>query len=174
MQLLIDRRRISCFRFVCLDCFVGKRNDSASAKDVMCSVSRDRCQPGRKFLRVAHAPPCLPGLNEGILHHILGFLAVLQNAVRDREKGSTVCANNHFKCFSIAVNGRPVLFTFTGIHFFVIYSLDARVRDSARKIFRKSGILPDSDDRLPACLVWASGTLASRDNPADYLPTHSS
>jgi hypothetical protein len=46
-----------------------------------------------------------------------------------------VCANNHFKCFSIAVNGRPVLFTFTGIHFFVIYSLDARARDSARNIF---------------------------------------
>src|SRR6516165_1834557 len=138
MQLLIDRRRISCFRLVCFDCSVGKRNGFASAEDVVCSVSRDRCQPGRKFLRVAHAPSCLPSLNEGILHHVLGFLAVLQNAVRDREKGSTVCANNHFKCFSIAVNGRPVLFTFTGIHFFVIYSLDARGGGSARNIFAKN------------------------------------
>src|SRR5438132_12006900 len=134
---LIDRCRISCFWPVCFDCFLGKRNGSASAKKVLSAVSRARCQPGRKFLRVAHAPPCLPSVNEGILHHVLGFLAVLQNAVRDREKGSTVCANNHFKCFSIAVNGRPVLFTFTGIHFFVIYSLDARGRDSARNFFEE-------------------------------------
>jgi hypothetical protein len=27
-----------------------------------------------------------------------------------------VGADDHFKCFSIAVNGRPILFAFTGIH----------------------------------------------------------
>src|SRR5207237_10896064 len=99
--------------------------------------SRARCREGGIVLRVAGAPPCLPGLNEGSLVQMLGCLAVLQNAVRDREKGSTVCANNHFKCFSIAVNGRAVLFTFTGIHFFVMYSLDARGRDSARNFFEE-------------------------------------
>ena len=83
----------------------------------MRAMPRDHTQPGRKFLRIAHAPTRFPSLNEGILHDILGFLAVLQNAVRDREKRSTVCANDHFECLSIAVNGRPVLLAFTGIHF---------------------------------------------------------
>jgi uncharacterized ParB-like nuclease family protein len=35
-----------------------------------------------------------------------------------------VGANDHLKCLSVAVNGRPVLFAFTGIHFVAIYSLD--------------------------------------------------
>ena len=72
MQALIDRRRISCFQLVCFDCFAGERNSSAFTKNVVCSVSRDRCQPGRKFIRVAHAPPRLPSLNEGILYYVFG------------------------------------------------------------------------------------------------------
>jgi len=31
-----------------------------------------------------------------------------------------VRANDHFKCLSIAVNGHPILFAFTGIHFIAI------------------------------------------------------
>jgi hypothetical protein len=54
------------------------------------------------------------------LHDVFGFLAVLQDAIRDRKKGSTVRANDHFKCLAIAVYGRLVLFAFTGIHFVAI------------------------------------------------------
>jgi hypothetical protein len=57
--------------------------------------------------------------DERILHDIFGFLAVLQNAVSDGEKYSAVRADDHFKCLSIAVNGRPVLFAFTVIHWLI-------------------------------------------------------
>ena len=53
------------------------------------------------------------------------------------KKCSTVRANDHFKCLAVAVNDRPILFAFTGIHFVAIYSLDVRDRDSARIIFRE-------------------------------------
>src|SRR5437762_9379082 len=36
---------------------VGKR--SAFSQKIMCPVSRNGCQPGGKFLRIAHAPACL-------------------------------------------------------------------------------------------------------------------
>src|SRR5438093_10760826 len=117
MQLLIDRCRISCFRFVWFDCFVGKRNARLSAEDIMRAMPRDHTQPGRKFIRVAHAPPRLPSRNEGILYYVFGFLAVLQNAVSNGEKRPTVCANDHFECFSIAVYGRRSPLAFTGIRF---------------------------------------------------------
>src|SRR5213592_5266410 len=41
---------------------IGKR--SAFAHDVMCPVSRNGCQPGGKFLRIAHAPPRFPGFDQ--------------------------------------------------------------------------------------------------------------
>src|SRR5439155_22455368 len=79
-------------------------------------MSCDCCQPGGKFFRIAHAPARLPRLNQRVLHDILRFLAVLQNAVSDGEKCPAVRANNHVECLPIAVNGRPVLFTFASIH----------------------------------------------------------
>src|SRR6266478_10049840 len=79
-------------------------------------MTRDGSEPGRKFFRVAHAPACFPGFDKGILHDVFGFLAALKNAVCDSEKCPAVRANDHFKCFSIAMNGRPILFAFTGIH----------------------------------------------------------
>ena len=87
-------------------------------------MASDHAEPGGKFFRIAHAPAHLPSFNQRVLHDVFGFLAVLQNAVSDCEKCSTVRANDHFKCLAIAVNGRPVLFAFTGIHFVAIYSLD--------------------------------------------------
>ena len=66
-------------------------------------MSRDGGEPGRKFLRVAHAPAGFPGFDQRILHDVLGFLAILQNAVSDGEKCSAMGADDHFKCLSIAV-----------------------------------------------------------------------
>jgi len=78
-------------------------------------MTRDRAKPGEIFPDPARASG-FSSFNERILHNVFGFLAVLQNAVSNREKRPTVCANDHFKGFSVAMNGRPVLFTFTGIH----------------------------------------------------------
>ncbi len=82
----------------------------------MCPVTRDGRQPGGKFLGIAHAPARFPGFDQRILHHVFRFLAVLQNPVSDGEKRAAVRADNQFKCLSIAVNGRPVLFAFARIH----------------------------------------------------------
>ena len=86
----------------------------------MRAMASDHAEPGGKFFRIAHPPAHLPGFDQRILHDVFGFLAVLQNAISDREKGSTVRANDHFKCLAIAVNGRSVMFAFTGIHFVAI------------------------------------------------------
>ena len=112
------------FLFVCFDYFVGRRNRSVFSENVVRTMASDHAEPGGKFFRMAYAPAHLPRFDQRVLHDVFGFLAVLQNPVGDREKRSTVRADNHFKCLAIAVNGRPVLFAFTGIHLVAIYSLD--------------------------------------------------
>jgi hypothetical protein len=53
----------------------------------------------------------------------------LENAVSDGEERAAMGANDHFKCLSIAVNGRLVLFAFTGIH-----CVDLKPRRSTARI----------------------------------------
>ena len=77
-------------------------------------------KPGGILFWLAHAPARFPGFDQRVLHYVFCFLAVLQNAVSDGEKGPAVRAYDHFKCLPIAVNGRPVLFAFAGIHFVAI------------------------------------------------------
>src|SRR5439155_15873034 len=75
----------------------------------------------------------------------LGLFAALQNPISDSEKGSTVCTNDHFKCFPIAVNGRPVLFEFTGIHCYDLQPRRLRSRFRAknlREIFKGGSASP--------------------------------
>ena len=76
----------------------------------------DHAKPGRKFLGIAHAPARFPCFHERILHGVLGFFAVLENAVGNGEERSGMRADDHFKCLAIAVNGGPVNFALIGVH----------------------------------------------------------
>ena len=99
-------------------------------------MPRDRAQPRRKFLRIAHPPARLPRFHERVLNHVLGFLAILQNAVGDGEEGATLGADDHFKSLSITVNGRSINVVLAGIHR-SICSLDARGSEIRAKNFRE-------------------------------------
>ena len=61
-----------------------------------------------KLLRIAHAPARFPRLDQRILDDVLGFLAVLENAVGDGEKVSAEGANDHLESVAIALDGRAI------------------------------------------------------------------
>src|SRR5439155_11458579 len=101
------------------NCFVNcsrQWKGSTFPKNVVSPMTGDSRQPDGKFFRFAHAPARFPSFEEGILRDVFGFFPVLQHAVSNGEKCAAMCADDHFKCFSIAVNGRPILFAFIGIH----------------------------------------------------------
>jgi hypothetical protein len=118
LQSMIQGTRVRRTRFDRFGHLFRQRNSAAFAKNIARFVSRNGCEPGRKFFRIAHSPTRFPCFDQGILHDILRLLAALQNAVSNGEKCPAVGANDHFKCLSIAVNGCPILFAFTGIHWF--------------------------------------------------------
>src|SRR5438876_8971276 len=95
---------------------VRKWNVAAAFDYVPRAISGDHRQPGRKFRWIADPPPRLPSFDECVLNGIFGLLAILQNAVSDGEKSSTVCANYHFKGTPVAVNGRSILLALIGFH----------------------------------------------------------
>src|SRR5436190_9928097 len=95
---------------------VRKRNVAAAFDHIPRAISGDHRQPGRKFRWIADSPPRLPSFDERVLNGIFGLLAILQNAVSDGEKSSTVCANYHFKGIPVAVNGRSILLALIGFH----------------------------------------------------------
>src|SRR5689334_1586396 len=88
----------------------------SSSKDIPRPMPRDHTEPGRKFLRIANPPPGLPGFDQRVLDGILGFFAVLENAIGDGEQRPAMGANDHFKCLAIALNGCPVNFALIGVH----------------------------------------------------------
>src|SRR4051812_40841671 len=95
----------------------------------------DRRQPGGGVCRIPPAPPGFSGLHESVLDHVLGFLAVLQNAISDGEQTPARRADSPLKSVAIALDGGAVNCVFGSVHFYRSTSLDARTAVSARKIF---------------------------------------
>src|SRR5205809_3448464 len=54
-----------------------------------------KASPGRKFLWIAHLSTRFPRFDECILHHVFGFVAVLQRTKRNGKKWTT-----HFSFWS--------------------------------------------------------------------------
>src|SRR5437870_79638 len=146
--------------------------------EVVYAWKRER---GREFRVARHwlGPACFPGLNQRVLHDIFGFLAVLQNAVGDGEKYPAMRANDHFKCAPIAVNGRPVLFAFTGIHWVDLKPRRLRSRFRA-KFFtylivipsvsegpRTNRFITQSSQNAPTSIVRSLTVCAVRDDSAE-------
>src|SRR5205085_11206415 len=119
---------------------VRERFGPSPPREVPRAMARYRREPGWKFLGITHAPARFPRFHESILDDILGFLAVLQNAVSDREKVAAGRMDDHLEGVAIAVDGCLVNVVFCSVHLRRSTSVDARRAVSARKILRKTSI----------------------------------
>src|SRR5437870_992796 len=116
MKLLVERSCGGYFRPPGRSNIFVNRVGSPFPENVARAMTCNHGEPGRKFFRVAEAPPRFPGFYQRVLDCVLGFLAVLQDAISDGEKRAALVANDHFKCLPVATNGRSTNFALTGFH----------------------------------------------------------
>ncbi len=90
----------------------------ASATPIMRTLHINALAPAHQDVvgAIAHLPARFPGFDECVLHHVVGFVAILQRAKRNGKKWMTHFSNDQFKSFEIAVNGSSIHFMVGGLH----------------------------------------------------------
>ncbi len=146
--------------------FFDERGVAPAAGDITSAVSRDRRQPGGKFFRVAHPPARLPRFQERILDDVLRFRSLLQHSVGNGEEGAAVRADDQLESLAISSDRGAVNISVSGVHAGVLTSLDARPRESARKIFcaeRAAGALAEP----PRYQIYDIGVIQNGDSSSE-------